>query len=271
MKPSKTKLPYYEVAAFTDKSFGGNPAGVCPLTHWLDEGTMQNIAAENNLAETAFFVARGADYDLRWFSPTIEIDLCGHATVASAFVLFSELGLQGDTVRFHSRSGMLGVTRTDDILTLDFPSRPPTAALVPEALIRGLRKRPVEVLKSRDYFALFDTEADVRALQPDFGALGALDAKVIVTAPGSDCDFVSRFFAPTAGVAEDSVTGSAHCTLIPYWSQRFGKKELFARQVSKRGGELYCRMAGDRVLIGGKAVLYNRGQIEIEDAAARTR
>jgi PhzF family phenazine biosynthesis protein len=265
------KIPYFEVANFTDRPFRGNPAGVCPLADWLSDATMQNIAAENNLAETAFFVPRGGDYELRWFTPTIEMDLCGHATLASAFILFSELGFSNDAVRFHSRSGILSVARKDGVLTLDFPSRPPAPCKTPEALIRGLGKKPLEVLKARDYFAIFATENDVRSLKPDFATLGTLDAKVIVTAPGSDCDFVSRFFAPTAGVNEDPVTGSAHCTLIPYWSQRLGKTTLFARQVSQRGGELFCQLAGERVLIGGKAVLYNRGHIEIDDATAQTR
>jgi len=265
------KIPYFEVDAFANKPFQGNPAGICPLEKWLDDATMQNIAAENNLAETAFFVPRGDDFDLRWFAPEVEIDLCGHATLASAFILFSELGRKANTVRFHSKSGILTVTRNGDVLTLDFPSRPPKPCTVPEALIRGLGKKPTQVLKARDYFALYDTPEDVRSLKPDLALLGTLDEKVIVTAPGVDCDFVSRFFAPTAGVPEDPVTGSAHCTLIPYWSARLGKTKMFARQVSKRGGELFCELTGDRVLIGGKAVLYSRGQIEIDDASAQMR
>jgi PhzF family phenazine biosynthesis protein len=265
------KLQYFEVDAFANQAFQGNPAGICPLDRWLDDALMQNIAAENNLAETAFFVPRGDDYELRWFTPSVEIDLCGHATLASAFILFSELGRGGDTVRFHSKSGALIVSRKGDVLTLDFPSRPPKPASIPDALIRGLGKTPVQVLKARDYFALYETMEDVRSLQPDIGLLGTLDEKVIVTAPGNDCDFVSRFFAPTAGVPEDPVTGSAHCTLIPYWSARLGKTKMFARQLSRRGGELFCELAGDRVLIGGKAVLYSRGQIEIDDASAQTR
>jgi predicted PhzF superfamily epimerase YddE/YHI9 len=259
------KLPYYEVSAFTADPFGGNPAGVCPLKAWLSDATMQNIAAQNNLSETAFFVPRGDDYELRWFAPKVEIDLCGHATLASAFVLFSELRFGRDAVHFHSRSGKLSVSRREGILTLDFPSRPPAPCNVPEELTRGLDREPVEVLKARDYFAVFSTEDDVRLLQPDFAALGTLDAKVIVTARGLDCDFVSRFFAPTAGVPEDPVTGSAHCTLIPYWSQQLGKTKLFARQVSPRGGELFCELSGDRVRIGGRAVLYLRGEIEIDE------
>jgi len=263
------EIKYFEVDAFANKPFQGNPAGICPLEKWLDDATMQNIAAENNLAETAFFVPRGDDFDLRWFAPAVEIDLCGHATLASAFILFTELGRKADTARFHSKSGPLTVTRNGDILTLDFPSRPPGPAAVPDALIRGLGKKPVQVLKARDYFALYEKADDVRSLKPDLALLGTLDEKVIVTAPGDDCDFVSRFFAPTAGVPEDPATGSAHCTLIPYWSARLGKTKMFARQVSKRGGELFCELAGDRVLIGGKAVLYSRGQIEIDDASAQ--
>jgi PhzF family phenazine biosynthesis protein len=259
------RIPYFVVDAFASKLFRGNPAGICPLTKWLDDALMQNIAAENNLAETAFFVPRGDDYDLRWFTPTVEIDLCGHATLASAFILFSELGFRGDTVHFHSKSGRLAVSRNGNVLTLDFPSRPPGPCTVPEALVKGLGKEPSEILKARDYFAIFASAEDVRALQPDFGLLGTLDEKVIVTAPGGDCDFVSRFFAPTAGVNEDPVTGSAHCTLIPYWAKRLGKKKLFARQLSKRGGELFCEDAGERVCIGGNAVLYSRGEIELKD------
>jgi PhzF family phenazine biosynthesis protein len=263
------KIPYFEVAAFTERPFGGNPAGVCALPRWLGDTTLQNIAAENNLAETAFFVGAGSDYELRWFTPEMEIDLCGHATLASVFVLFSELGLRGNLVRFHSRaSGILTVTREDEILTLDFPSLPATSCPAPDALVRGLGRHPVAVLRARDYLAVFASESEVRSLQPDFSRLKTLDAfGVIATAPGGDCDFVSRFFAPKAGVAEDPVTGSSHCTLVPYWSQRLSKTTLFARQVSRRGGELFCQQAGERVLIGGKAVLYLRGEIELKDSA----
>jgi predicted PhzF superfamily epimerase YddE/YHI9 len=259
------RIPYFEVDAFANQLFRGNPAGICPLAQWLDDALMQNIAAENNLAETAFFVRRGDDYDLRWFSPMIEIDLCGHATLASAFIVFSELGFRGDIVHFHSKSGRLTVSQNGDVLTLDFPSRPPGQCTVPDALVKGLGKKPAEILKARDYFCIFADAQDVLSLRPDFSVLGTLDQKVIVTAPGMDCDFVSRFFAPTAGVNEDPVTGSAHCTLIPYWSRRLGKKKMFARQLSKRGGELFCEDAGERVGIGGNAVLYSRGEIEINE------
>lgn len=259
------KLSYYEVDAFTNRRFGGNPAGVCPLPHWLDEDALQNIAAENNLSETAFFVPRGGEYELRWFTPTVEIDLCGHATLAAAFILFSELQFAGDRVCFHSRSGMLAVKRGGDVLTLDFPSRPALPCVPPELLARALGRPPSAVFKARDYLALFPSEADVRALQPDFALLAGLPDKVIVTAPGTDSDFVSRFFAPSAGVNEDPVTGSSHCTLIPFWAERLGRTKLFARQVSRRGGELFCELAGDRVFIGGKAVLYLRGEIQINN------
>ncbi|HTR40842.1 MAG TPA: PhzF family phenazine biosynthesis protein [Pseudomonadales bacterium] len=259
------RIPYFVVDAFANKLFRGNPAGVCPLDKWPDDALMQDIAAENNLAETAFFIPRGNDYELRWFTPTIEMDLCGHATLASAFIVFSELGFRGETVHFHSKSGRLSVSRTGDVLTLDFPSRPPGPCTVPDALVKGLGKQPAEILKARDYFCIFAEAEDVRALRPDFNVLGTLDEKVIVTAPGADCDFVSRFFAPTAGVNEDPVTGSAHCTLIPYWSKRLGKTKLFARQLSKRCGELFCEDAGERVRIGGNAVLYSRGELEINE------
>ena len=259
------RIPYFVVDAFANQLFRGNPAGVCPLEKWLDDALMQNLAAENNLSETAFFVPRGSDYELRWFTPTVEIDLCGHATLASAFILFSQLNHRGDSVRFHSKSGPLTVSRSGEVLTLDFPSRPPESCATPKGLIDGLGKQPIEVLKARDYFAIFEKAEDVRSLQPDFRLLGKLDDKVIVTAPGRDCDFVSRFFAPTAGVNEDPVTGSAHCTLIPYWAKRLRKTKLFARQLSKRGGEIFCEDIGDRVRIGGNAMLYSRGEIELTD------
>ena len=260
------KLRYYEVSAFTTNPFGGNQAGVCPLDGWLPDAVLQGIAANNNLAETAFTVPRGSDFDLRWFTPAVEMDLCGHATLAAASVLFNQHGLRGDTVRFRSRSGELRVARAGDMLTLDFPSRPPAPCAAPDALIRGLGAKPAEVLKSRDYLAVFSSQAEIAALKPDSAMLKTLDCLgIIVTAPGSDCDFVSRFFAPGAGVDEDPVTGSAHCTLIPYWAQRLSKTKLFARQVSARGGELFCEHVGDRVRIGGRAVTYLCGEIEVPD------
>lgn len=262
------KIPCYIVDAFAGEVFRGNPAAVCPLERWLPDATLQNIAAENNLSETAFIVPRGNEFELRWFTPTIEVDLCGHATLAAAFVLFTEQKFSADEIRFHSRSGVLAVTRAGEILTLDFPSRPSQPCELSESLVRGLGSRPKQVSKSRDYLAVFSSAAEVRALQPDFAALKSLDCiGIIATAPGDDCDFVSRFFAPAAGINEDPVTGSAHCTLIPFWSQRLGKTKLFARQISGRGGELHCELVGDRVRIGGKAVLYLRGEIVLHNAA----
>lgn len=257
-------IPCYHVDAFANAVFQGNPAAVCPLEAWLPDATLQNIAAENNLSETAFFVARGQDFDLRWFTPTTEVDLCGHATLAAAFVLFTERGINVNSIRFHSRSGWLTVARKEDVLTLDFPSRPAAPCAAPEQLVRGLGRQPLEVLQARDYLAVFANAAEVCALKPDFAILKTLDCLgIIATAPGDDCDFVSRFFAPAAGINEDPVTGSAHCTLIPYWSRRLGKPTLLARQISARGGELICRDAGERVFIGGRATIYLRGEIQI--------
>jgi len=258
------KIPYYHIDAFASRPFAGNPAGVCVLEAWLPDATLQQIAFENNLSETAFVVARTGHYELRWFTPAVEVDLCGHATLAAAFVLFTYLEHPGDVVHFSSRSGPLTVERDGERLVLDFPSRPPRPCPTPEALVRGLGCRPVEALCARDYVAVLATPAEVAALRPDLAALSELECLgIIVTAPGEDVDFVSRFFAPRAGIAEDPVTGSAHCSLIPYWSGRLGKTELTARQLSARGGELFCQAAGERVRIGGHAVAYLRGEIEV--------
>lgn len=261
------KLTMYQVDAFTSRVFGGNPAGVVPLEQWLPDATLQNIAMENNLAETAFFVRDGsgeADYHLRWFTPNMEMDLCGHATLAPAHILKTEPGYSADRIRFKSKSGILAVNVDGDRLVLDFPSRPGTAMPVSEDVTAALGHRPLEVVQARDLMAVFNSQKDVLALRPDMARVMALDAfAVIVTAPGDDCDFVSRFFAPKAAVPEDPVTGSAHCTLIPYWAKRLGKSELFARQVSSRGGEIFCRDAGDRVHIGGHCVTYLKGEIRI--------
>ena len=258
------RIPYFQVAAFTPESFRGNPAGVCVLDRWLEDGLLQSIAAENNLSETAFFVRAGDKFDLRWFTPKVEVDLCGHATLASAFVLFSELGYPRQTVRFQSRSGLLSASRQGERIELDFPSRPPVPCAPPELLVRGLGKPPVEVLKARDYVAVFHSQADVAALEPDMRLLAQLDCLgIIVTAPGEGADFVSRFFAPAAGIDEDPVTGSAHCSLIPFWAERLGKSDFFARQISRRGGEIYGRIFGERVGIAGRAVIYSRAELEI--------
>lgn len=260
-------IPIYQADAFTDKLFGGNPAAVCPLTEWLPDEVMQRIAMENNLAETAFFVENGdGTYLLRWFTPELEIDLCGHATLASAHILFTELGYAQDTIHFNTvKAGTLVVTRIGDTYSMNFPSRPPYPAELPAGLIEALgASAPSEVLRSRDYMLVYEDEADILNMQPDHAALAKIDTLgVIVTAAGTEVDFVSRFFAPAAGVAEDPVTGSAHCNLIPYWAERLGKKQLHAWQVSARKGELWCELQGDRVLMAGKAVTYLRGEINI--------
>lgn len=259
------KLQIYQVDAFTSKPFAGNPAAVVPLDAWLPDETMQSIALENNLSETAFFVRSDDGYQLRWFTPTFEIDLCGHATLASAHVLFNELGVKDDVLRFHSKSGVLTVEREDGKLVLDFPSRPAAPADAPEGLFEAIGLAPKEVLRSRDYLLVYETEDDVRNIAPDFSSLARIPTHaVIVTAKGGSCDFVSRFFAPEAGINEDPVTGSSHCNLIPYWSEKLGKTKMFARQISPRGGELYCELEGDRVKIGGNAVLYLKGEIYVD-------
>jgi len=258
------KLTMYQVDAFTEKIFGGNPAAVCPLESWLPAPLMQAIAAENNLAETAFFVRDGDRFEIRWFTPAAEVDLCGHATLASAHVLFHHLGYTKAEIVFRSQSGELRALKKDELIYLDFPAHSPVAAPVEEALIKGLGKTPREVHKGRDYLAVFGEEADIVSIRPDFSELLKLDCLgIIATAPGSACDFVSRFFAPRVGVPEDPVTGSAHTLLIPYWAKRLGKNTLRAVQVSKRRGELFCEFLGARVLIGGRAVTFFQAAVEI--------
>jgi PhzF family phenazine biosynthesis protein len=258
------KLDIYQVDAFTREIFKGNPAAVVPLEEWLPTKTMLAIAAENNLAETAFFVKAGGGYALKWFTPEVEMDLCGHATLASAYVLWQELGAEGETLNFETKSGTLTVTLEGELMVMDFPSRPAAETDAPDGLAEALGAVPQEVLKSRDFLAVYGSEAEVKALRPDFRAITELGVHaVIVTAPGDTSDFVSRFFAPSVGVDEDPVTGSAHCTLIPYWAERLDKNELYALQVSKRGGELFCELRGDRVKIAGNAVLYLKGEIDV--------
>ncbi|TWR26031.1 PhzF family phenazine biosynthesis protein [Mucilaginibacter achroorhodeus] len=259
-------IPIYQADAFTNKLFGGNPAAICPLEEWLPDNVMQKIALENNLAETAFFVKNGNGYLLRWFTPELEIDLCGHATLATAHILFTELGYAGDAINFDTvKTGTLIVTRDGEKYSMNFPSRPPFAADIPEGLINALGgNQPKEVLRSRDYFLVYETEDEITNMIPDHALLAKIDTLgVIVTAQGKDIDFVSRFFAPAAGVPEDPVTGSAHCNLIPYWANKLGKNSLHAYQVSSRKGELWCELKGDRVIMAGKAVTYLRGSIEI--------
>lgn len=258
------KIPYYQIDAFTNSVFSGNPAGVCLLAEWLNNSVLQSIAAENNLSETAFLVKNEKGYELRWFTPEIEVDLCGHATLASAFVILNCLDNSSDAVRFDSKSGPLTVTRQDDLLAMDFPSRKAELCPTPKELVSGLGIEPKEVFRSRDYLAVFDSEDQIKSLQPDMYELSKLDSLgVIVSAAGSESDFVSRFFAPKVGIPEDPVTGSAHSTLIPYWAERLGKSELRAFQLSKRGGELFCKHRGDRVIIAGRAVIYLKGTITI--------
>ncbi len=260
------KIPTYQIDAFTSKVFSGNPAAVCILDTWIDDKILQSIAAENNLSETAYLVQNGNTFDLRWFTPVTEVALCGHATLASAFVQFFYRGWSEDKIRFQTReSGQLVVTRNAEILEMDFPARPTQARKHSDALSRALGVTPQKVCgSSEDIMAVFDSEKTVTEIQPDFAILEQIDCRgIIITAPGDRCDFVSRFFAPRVGVPEDPVTGSAHCVLIPYWAAVLGKDELYALQVSKRGGELFCGLADGRVRISGKAVLYLEGTITI--------
>ena len=259
-------IPIYQADAFTDQLFGGNPAAICPLDKWLPDETMQKIAVENNLAETAFFVKNKTGFKLRWFTPEYEIDLCGHATLASAHILFTQLGYQPDVIQFETvKAGVLAVQRDGDKYTMDFPSRPPIPIELPNGLAEALgEKKPKEVLRSRDYLLVYETEKDIRDISPDFFALSKMDTVgVIVTSRGENVDFVSRFFAPGAGIPEDPVTGSAHCNLIPYWAEKLGKTKLHAYQISSRKGELWCELKGDRVLMSGNAVTYLKGEIYI--------
>ncbi len=260
-------IQIYQADAFTDQLFGGNPAAVCPLTEWLPDEIMQQIALENNLAETAFFVPDGDGFMLRWFTPELEIDLCGHATLASAHILYTELGFEGASISFKTKvAGTLVVSKTDDLYTLDFPSRPLQPCEVPDILLEALggNASPSIIQKSRDYFVVYESEADIVNLKPDFALLGKIDViGIIVTAPGEEVDFVSRFFAPSCSVPEDPVTGSAHCTLIPYWAKRLDKNSMRAYQLSARKGEIWCENKGERVLISGKAITYLCGEIVV--------
>jgi len=259
------KLRMYQIDAFTDKLFHGNPAAVCPLREWLTDDRMQNIATENNLSETAFFIPKDSRYHIRWFTPAVEVDLCGHATLASGYVLFHLEGFAGQVVEFDSRSGVLAVRRDGDLLTLDFPVDTPAEVEAPDELVRALGVRPLAAWRGKaDYMLVYGSQLEIERINPDFGLLSRVPARgIIVTAEGEEADFVSRFFGPRAGVNEDPVTGSAHTTLTPYWAARLGKQELRAIQVSRRRGWLQCRMAGDRVEISGQARAYLEGWIEV--------
>lgn len=258
------KIPIYQVDAFSSRLFAGNPAAVCALDQWLDDETLQNIAAENNLSETAFMVRNATGFDLRWFTPVTEVRLCGHATLAGAFVAFNCLGWPGDTVKFQSRwSGVLEVKNNGDLLTLNFPARPVHETEFPPGLEEALGVPVQRVYGSaEDLLAVLGDEKAVRAANPDFTMMKKISGRgIIITARGTDCDFVSRFFAPAAGIPEDPVTGSAHCVLVPYWAGMLKRNQFHARQVSARGGDLFCKLEGGRVLISGRAVLYMEGAI----------
>lgn len=259
------KIPIYQIDAFTGKIFDGNPAAVCPLKSWLPDETMQKIALENNLSETAFFVKTGNVYKIRWFTPSIEVDLCGHATLATAHVLFNHLDYENDIIFLESNSGNLRVKKEDDMLVLDFPAGFYESISIPSNLTEALGSEPIDAGKALDYLiAVYDDEDFIANLKPDFQLLGQLPCHaIIVTAKGKKVDFVSRMFAPAIGIDEDPVTGSAHTILTPYWSHKLGKVRMNARQISARGGDLTCKISGDRVEIGGRAVTYLVGEIEV--------
>ena len=258
------RLKLYQVDAFATRVFEGNPAAVLPLDAWPDDGVLQAIAEENNLSETAFFVPSPNGFHLRWFTPVAEVDLCGHATLATAHVLFEILGYREPVIAFQTRGGELLVERQESLLVMDFPALPPKPCATPAPLVEGLGCQPVETLAAVNYICAFESEARVRAISPDFEKLRRLEPQgVIVTAPGRDRDFVSRYFAPKFGIPEDPVTGSAHCELTPYWAARLGKNRLSARQVSKRGGDILCELRSDRVKLAGRAVTFMAAEIEI--------
>lgn len=262
------ELPIYQIDAFTAEIFRGNPAAVVPLQSWLSDDLLQNIAAENNLSETAFFIPHAgeeADYALRWFTPATEVDLCGHATLASSYVLFSILGWDKPEIRFASKeAGLLTVRQDGDRLELNFPARVAKDVPRPDGLIQALGAEPTHFMRASKSMAVFESAVQVLALEPDMDFIAGMEGDgLVVTAPGEDCDCVSRYFAPHAGIPEDPVTGSAHCTIVPYWADRLGKREIHARQVSRRGGELFCRLDGDRVYLGGQARQYLRGTIYV--------
>ena len=259
------EITLYHIDAFASKLFEGNPAAVCPLDAWLPDEIMQSIAAENNLSETAFFVLKGNGYHIRWFTPASEVDLCGHATLATAYVLFNILGYKKDKIEFESKSGILAVTKSDEWLVMDFPAQPPVSCDIPKEIIKAFDITPIECLKSEDFLVVFERESDIESANPDFEQLKKLDLRgVIITAKSTRYDFVARFFAPKYGIPEDPVTGSAYTQLAPYWASIIGSKRLSVKQVSSRGGELTCEIIDDRVLISGKATKYLEGKIKLE-------
>jgi PhzF family phenazine biosynthesis protein len=258
-----SSFPIFQVDAFADKFFTGNPAAVCPLDEWLPDDVMQNLGMENNLAETAFFVKQAdGSYHIRWFTPTVEVALCGHATLASAYVIFNELGHQENLIRFQSKSGELRVTRESDMITLDFPANFPEAVEAPAGLLEGLKVNSTKVYRAAwDYMVVLDSQDAIEKLDPDFLTLGKVESRgVIATAKGTGTDFVSRCFYPQSGINEDPVTGSAHTITTAYWSKELGKTKLTAKQLSSRGGSLLCELKSDRVLMSGKGKLYMKGE-----------
>ncbi len=258
------KLSIYQIDAFAEKIFKGNSAAICQLDEWLPDEILQNIAQENNLSETAYFIKQDGKYHIRWFTPTVEVNLCGHATLACAYVIFEVLGLESDVILFHSKSGELKVTQKENLIELDFPVSTVSKCEIPHEITKAFGKEPIEVWRADDYLVVYENEADIVSLSPDFYVLSQLECRgIIATSRGEETDFVSRFFAPRCGVNEDPVTGSAHCELMPYWARKLGKNMLTAAQLSKRGGKLQCKLVGDRVLISGNAVKYLEGEIEI--------
>ena len=254
----------YQIDAFTDTPFKGNPAAVIPLETWLPDNTMQSIAEENNLSETVFFVPKDKGFHIRWFTPKTEVDLCGHATLAAAYVLFNILEYSNDKIEFESKSGVLSVLQKDDWLVIDLPVQTPTPCDIPDKIVKAFDKTPIECLRSDDYIVVFETESDILSIEPDIEYLKKLDLRgVIITAKSGQYDFVSRFFAPKHGIDEDPVTGSAHTQLTPYWARILSKTKMKAKQVSSRGGELVCELQSDRILISGKAVKFLEGKIEL--------
>lgn len=259
------KLKIYQVDAFAEKPFEGNPAAVVPLEEWLPDEVMQAIAEENNLSETAFFIPTGSGFHIRWFTPKMEVKLCGHATLASGFVLFTLLRHGSDTITFDSLSGPLSVTKTDQLLTLNFPVQKPEPCEAPQDLVQGLGRQPLACYRNDDYLAVFEREEEIAAITPNPFALAKLDLRgIIATAPSSEFDFVARFFAPKYGIPEDPVTGSAYTQLMPYWADKLGRLKLRARQLSSRGGNVLCELKGDRVFISGSAVNYMEGTIDVQ-------
>ncbi len=269
MDHARQTLPIYQVDAFAGQVFKGNPAAVCPLPAWLDDATLRAIAAENNLSETAFFVPNGDHFDIKWFTPTVEVELCGHATLASAFVIMNAIEPGRSCVTFQSQSGLLTAKKQGEMVEVDLPSRRPEPVEPREDLSHALRQSPRALWSSSSgLLAIFEHEDEIATLRPDMALLKAIKDTVTVTAPGKACDFVSRFFAPAYGIDEDPVTGSAHCTLGPYWRQRLNKTKLFAKQLSRRGGELWLEDQGDRVRVAGHAALYLKGEIYIDSQSA---